>query len=121
MRYIKFTEDRTTVEAVPQIFVVGRVYELPEASCERWKKRNAAVDATETEFKAQTAADKKASGKAAAKSQPSAQTPPNTTPAAEAGMAAGPVGDDSSTGSEVAAVGESTTGQASLVDTLPAA
>lgn len=57
--YIKFTEDRTTVEAEPQAFQAGRVYELPLTSCDRWKKRNAAVDATEAEFKAQAKADKK--------------------------------------------------------------
>lgn len=60
MGFIKFTEDRTTVEAVPQVFKAGRVYELPEMSCERWKKRSVAVDATEAEFKAQAAGDAKA-------------------------------------------------------------
>lgn len=53
MDYIKFTEDRSTVEAEPQHFEAGRVYHLPVPSCERWIKRNAAVPATEAEFKAQ--------------------------------------------------------------------
>jgi hypothetical protein len=60
MGFIKFTEDRATVEAVPQVFKAGRVYDLPEPSCERWKKRAAAIEATEAEFKAQAAGDAKA-------------------------------------------------------------
>jgi hypothetical protein len=53
MPFIKFTQNRKTVEATPQEFCADRVYELNEASCERWKRRGAAVDATEAEFKAQ--------------------------------------------------------------------
>lgn len=59
MGYIKFTADRSTVEATPQHFKADRVYELAESSCDRWKKRGVAVDATEAEFKAQAAADAK--------------------------------------------------------------
>jgi hypothetical protein len=55
MPFIKFTADRTTVEAQPQVFKAGNVYELSEASCERWKRRKVAEDATEAEFKAQKA------------------------------------------------------------------
>lgn len=51
MPFVKFIEDRETVEAVPQVFKGGRVYELPEASCDRWKRRGAAVDATAAEIK----------------------------------------------------------------------
>lgn len=74
--FIRFTNDRSTVEAQPQAFKAGRVYELPEASCERWKRRQAAVDATEAEFAAQAKADKAAPKKPADK-------PPADPPAAE--------------------------------------
>lgn len=66
MPFIKFTQDRSTVEAEPQTFKVGRIYELSEASCERWKRRQAAEDATEAEFKAQGKARASAGEKAAA-------------------------------------------------------
>jgi hypothetical protein len=39
MGFIKFTVDRKTVEAEPQVFVAGRVYELNAESCERWLRR----------------------------------------------------------------------------------
>lgn len=54
MPFIKFSKTRTTCEAEPQSFEAGRVYELPEASCQRWKRRDVAEDATEAEFKAQS-------------------------------------------------------------------
>jgi hypothetical protein len=47
MPFIKFTQDRTTVEAEPQVFKAGQVYELPEASCERWVRRGAAEHCNE--------------------------------------------------------------------------
>lgn len=108
MQFIKFTEGRTTVEAEPQAFKAGRVYQLREDSCERWKKRGVAIDATKDEFDAQAKADaaggaKKDSGgkpekkgkadtsKAASAVQTSASTaaPQDTSASAEAGTAAG--------------------------------
>lgn len=46
MPFIKFTKSRTTVEEHPQVFEAGRVYEMSEESCERWKRRGVAEDAT---------------------------------------------------------------------------
>lgn len=45
MPLIMFTKDRATVEEHPQVFKAGEVYDLPEESCERWKRRGCAVDA----------------------------------------------------------------------------
>lgn len=45
MPLILFTKDRATVEEHPQVFKAGEVYDLPETSCERWKRRGCAVDA----------------------------------------------------------------------------
>lgn len=42
MPHIKFTQDRTTSEEVPQVFKAGQVYELSIDSCERWIRRGAA-------------------------------------------------------------------------------
>lgn len=42
MPKIRFIEDRTTVEDTPQHFKAGEVYELPDASCERWVRRGVA-------------------------------------------------------------------------------
>lgn len=47
MPFIKFIKSRTTVEEHPQVFEAGRVYEMSEESCERWKRRGVAEDATE--------------------------------------------------------------------------
>lgn len=78
MDYIKFTEDRSTVEAEPQHFEAGRVYHLPVPSCERWIKRNAAVPATEAEFKAQDQAKPtKKGGKKQGVQAPAPQPQPN--------------------------------------------
>lgn len=49
MPFIKFTQTRQTVEERPQVFEAGRVYELSEESCERWKRRGVAVDASAPE------------------------------------------------------------------------
>ncbi|MEY5098794.1 MAG: hypothetical protein RJA36_1513 [Pseudomonadota bacterium] len=57
MPFIKFTKSRTTVEEHPQVFEAGRVYELSEESCERWKRRGFAEDATAPEPVAQVAAE----------------------------------------------------------------
>lgn len=65
MPFIRFTQDRKTVEAEPQVFAAGRVYELSAGSCERWKRRKVAEDATEADFKAQAKADNVAAKKAA--------------------------------------------------------
>lgn len=46
MPFIKFIKSRTTVEEHPQVFEAGRVYEMSEESCERWKRRGFAEDAT---------------------------------------------------------------------------
>lgn len=96
--YVRFTETRTTVEAEPQTFAKDRVYELPEASCERWKRRRVAVDATEADFSAQAKADVQAAKKKPKEAavQTSGQAGTNTTPEAEAGTAAGPAGDTTS-------------------------
>jgi hypothetical protein len=74
MPFIKFTADRKTVEAEPQLFEAGRIYELSPESCERWKRRKVAVDATEAEFEAQAKAD--ASPKKAAKGKGDETAPP---------------------------------------------
>lgn len=47
MPFIKFIKSRTTVEERPQVFEAGRIYEMSEESCERWKRRGVAEDATE--------------------------------------------------------------------------
>ena len=47
MPLIMFTKDRATVEEHPQVFKAGEVYDLPEESCERWKRRGVAIDAAE--------------------------------------------------------------------------
>jgi hypothetical protein len=46
MPFIKFIKSRTTVEEHPKVFEAGRVYEMSEESCERWKRRGVAEDAT---------------------------------------------------------------------------
>lgn len=43
MPWIRFTQDRQTVEAQPQAYAKGEAYELPQASCDRWVARRAAV------------------------------------------------------------------------------
>lgn len=42
MPKIRFLQDRSTVEAAPQHFKAGQVYELNDASCERWVRRGVA-------------------------------------------------------------------------------
>jgi hypothetical protein len=66
-KHVIFLVDRKTVEAEPQVFVAGQVYELVEPSCDRWISRKAARYATPEEVKAAAKAAKKATGKAAEK------------------------------------------------------
>lgn len=44
MPFVKFIQDRTTVEEVPQVFKAGDIHELAPQSCERWIRRGAAID-----------------------------------------------------------------------------
>jgi hypothetical protein len=47
MPFVKFLQDRSTVEEVPQVFKAGQVVELSPESCERWIRRGAAIDWTD--------------------------------------------------------------------------
>ena len=78
-KHVIFLVDRKTVEAEPQVFVAGQVYELVEPSCDRWISRQAARYATPEEVKAATKAAKKAAGKAAEK-EPDADAGEQQTP-----------------------------------------
>ncbi len=51
MPRILFTETRTTRATPPETFEKGRIYDLPVASCDRWKLRGVAVDAPPEEPK----------------------------------------------------------------------
>jgi hypothetical protein len=44
---IRFTQDRTTKEAVPQTFKKGKSYDLSEASARHWLNRNVAIEAAD--------------------------------------------------------------------------
>lgn len=45
MPKIRFLETRTVKDGTGTTFEAGKAYELPEASCARWKLRNVAEDA----------------------------------------------------------------------------
>lgn len=62
-KHVIFLVDRKTVEAEPQVFVAGQVYELVEPSCERWISRKAARYATPDEVKSALKGAKKGSNK----------------------------------------------------------
>lgn len=71
MPFVRFLEQRDVMAQgqVVDSFKMGQVYELPQASCERWIRRGAAVACGKPKVKP-------ASSKPAVKSKPKAKTKP---------------------------------------------
>jgi hypothetical protein len=94
-KHVIFLQDRETVEAEPQVFKAGGVYELVDTSCDRWIKRGAARYATPDEVKAAAKAAKKgAAPKAVEATGDQAQDAGSATGAASDGDAAGTTASD---------------------------